>query len=158
MIGMVHGGEWASTVMDKVVADGRYGVKLGQSWRDAEVDLRDAIEEAADADEFLREHRPTVELTGGKFSSGQVPRDHPLPGGLADVAEAVLQRRPDLLGKPYGADMRLLVNEGRTPTVIFGPGDVAVAHSADEFVPLSEVVACARVLAAWVVKEIGAGV
>ncbi len=157
MIGMVHGGEWASTVMDKVVADGRYGVKLGQTWRDAEVDLRDAIEEAADADDFLREHRPTVELTGGKFSSGQVPRDHPLPVGLADVAEAVLQRRPDLLGKPYGADMRLLVNEGRTPTVIFGPGDVAVAHSADEFVPLSEVVACARVLAAWVVKEIGAG-
>jgi acetylornithine deacetylase/succinyl-diaminopimelate desuccinylase-like protein len=38
--------------------------------------------------------------------------------------------------------------------VIFGPGDVRVAHSADEFVPLDEVADCARVLAAWVVREL----
>ena len=50
--------------------------------------------------------------------------------------------------------MRLLVNEGTTPTVIFGPGDVRYAHSADEHVPLAEVVDCARVLAAWVVREL----
>ena len=36
--------------------------------------------------------------------------------------------------------------------MIFGPGDVKVAHSADEHVPLDEVEACARVLAAWVVR------
>ena len=64
-------------------------------------------------------------------------------------------RRPALLGEPYGADMRLFINEGGTPCVIFGPGDVKVAHSADEHVPLDEVEACARVLAAWVVRELG---
>jgi acetylornithine deacetylase len=41
--------------------------------------------------------------------------------------------------------------------VIFGPGDVKLAHSADERVPLAEVEACARTLAAWVVRELGAG-
>jgi acetylornithine deacetylase len=51
--------------------------------------------------------------------------------------------------------MRLFVNEGNTPCVIFGPGDVRVAHSANEYVPLDQVVACARVLAAWVVTELG---
>jgi acetylornithine deacetylase/succinyl-diaminopimelate desuccinylase-like protein len=51
--------------------------------------------------------------------------------------------------------MRLLVNEGATPTVIFGPGNVRVAHSADEYVSLDEVADCARVLAAWVVRELG---
>jgi acetylornithine deacetylase len=55
------------------------------------------------------------------------------------------------VGVPYGADMRLLVREGATPTVMFGPGDVRVAHAADEHVELADVVACARVLAAWVV-------
>jgi acetylornithine deacetylase len=50
--------------------------------------------------------------------------------------------------------MRLLVNEGRTPTVIFGPGHVTRAHIADEAVPLDDVVACARALAAWVVTEL----
>jgi acetylornithine deacetylase len=75
---------------------------------------------------------------------------------LADAAEATLGRRPELVGEPYGADMRLLVNEGATPTVIFGPGDVRVAHSADEYVPLAEVADCARVLATWVVRELAA--
>ena len=50
--------------------------------------------------------------------------------------------------------MRLFVNVGDTPCVIFGPGDVKVAHSADEHVPLEEVDACARVLAAWVSREL----
>ncbi len=79
-----------------------------------------------------------------------MPSDHPLPIGLADVAERVTGRRPALLGEPYGADMQMFVNVGGTPCVIFGPGDVKVAHSADEHVPLDEVETCARVLAAWV--------
>jgi len=70
------------------------------------------------------------------------------------VAEQVTGRRPALIGEPYGADMRLLINEGRTPTVIFGPGDVRAAHAADESVPLDEVVECARVLTAWLAQEL----
>jgi acetylornithine deacetylase len=155
ILGMVRGGDWASTVMDRVVADGRYGVRLGQTPAEAEAELRACIAAACAEDEFLRDHPVIVECVGGRFGSARVPSDHPLPTGLARVAETVTGRRPELLGEPYGADMRLLVEEGRTPTVIFGPGDVRVAHSADEHVPLAEVEACARVLAAWVVDELG---
>ncbi len=155
IIGKVGGGDWASTVLDRVVAEGRYGVKLGQTWRDAEADLRACVGAACAADPFLRDHPVGLELTGGRFSSARVPADHPLPVSVAAAAEAVLGRRPALLGEPYGADMRLLVNEGSTPTVIYGPGDVRVAHSADEHVALAEVADCARVLAAWVVRELG---
>jgi len=154
IIGKVSGGDWASTVIDRVVAEGRYGVKLGQTWRDAERDLLRCIDDANESDPFLREHPATVELTGGRFSSARVPADHPLPTSLAAVAEPLLGRAVALQGEPYGADMRLLVNEGRTPTVIFGPGDKRVAHSADEWVSTDEVVACARTLAAWLVREL----
>ncbi len=155
IVGIVQGGEWASTVLDQVVAYGRYGVRLGQTPADAEADLRAAVAEACADDAFLRDHPVTVEITGGRFGSARVPSDHPLPVGLADVAEAVTGRRPTLLGEPYGADMQMFVNHGDTPCVIFGPGDVKVAHSADEHVPLDEVETCARVLAAWVRREIG---
>lgn len=155
IIGIVRGGEWASSVMDQIVADGRYGVALGETWRDAEVRLRACIAAAAEADPFLRDHPPTVELVGGRFSSAQIPADHPLPVSLSAAAEVTLGRKPAMLGEPYGADMRLLVNEGKTPTVIYGPGHIAEAHSADESVPVDDVVACARVLAAWVVRELG---
>ena len=154
IVGMVSGGDWPSTVMDRVVAQGRYGVKLGQTWREAEADLRDAIDEASDADPFLREHRPTVEITGGRFSSARVAAEHPLPVRLADAAEATTGRRPELIGVPYGADMRLLAHEGRTPTVIYGPGDIHVAHSADEWTSLLQVVECGQVLAAWLEREL----
>ena len=153
IIGKVEGGDWASTVVDRIVAEGRYGVRLGQSWRDAEADLRACIEAACASNPFLRDHRATVETTGGRFSSSEVPADHPLPVGLARAAEGVTGRRPGLVGEPYGADMRLLVNEGRTPTVIFGPGNVKVAHAADEYVPLDQVSTCARVLAVWALRE-----
>ena len=152
IIGKVSGGEWASTVIDTVIAEGRYGVRLGQTVREAERELRSAIEAACEADDFLRNHPAIVEVTGGRFSSARIPADHPLPVGLADTVASVIGRRPALRGEPYGADMRLLVNEGATPTVIFGPGDPAVAHSANEHVPLAEVVDCARVLAVWLVR------
>jgi acetylornithine deacetylase len=154
IIGKVSGGAWASSVIDRIEAEGRYGVKLGQTWRDAERDLLRCIDDANEADPFLRDHPATVELTGGKFSSARVPADHPLPVGLAAVAAAVLGHEPPLTGEPYGADMRLLVQQGNTPTVIFGPGDKRVAHSADEWVSVDDVAACARTLAAWLVREL----
>ena len=154
IIGKVSGGDWASTVIDRIVAEGRYGVKLGQSWRDAERDLLRCIDDANESDPFLRDHPATVELTGGRFSSARIPADHPLATGLAGVAGPMLGRAIAFQGEPYGADMRLLVNEGGTPTVIFGPGDKRVAHSADEWVSVDEVVACARTLAVWLVREL----
>jgi len=157
IVGKVAGGEWASTVMDRVVAEGRYGVRLGQAPADAAAELRACIQAACAADPFLREHPAEVEVFGAEFASARVPADHPLPAQLAAVAGAITGRRPALLGVPYGADMRLFINVGDTPCVIFGPGDVRLAHGANERVPLAEVEACARVLAAWVVEELGAG-
>jgi acetylornithine deacetylase len=154
IIGIVRGGEWASMVMDRVVAEGRYGVALGETWRDAEVRLRECIAAAVAKHPFLRDHPPSLELVGGLFSSARVPADHPLPISLAAAIVATLGRQPAYIGEPYGADMRLLVNEGQTPTVIFGPGHIAEAHSADEAVPIDDVVDCAKVLAAWVVETL----
>ena len=155
IIGMISGGEWASTVLDRVVAEGRYGVRLGQSPDDAADELRACITEACAADPFLRDHPATVEITGGRFGSARVPDDHALVEGLAAVATAIGGRAPERYGAPYGADMRLFVNVGDTPCVIYGPGHARHAHSADERVPLAEVATCARVLAAWVSREIG---
>jgi len=154
IIGTVHGGDWASTVPDLLIAEGRYGVRAGQVAEEAADELRTVIAVACAADPWLREHPATLTVAGGRFSSAEIAADHPLPTGLAAAAESVLGRRPPFVGVPYGADMRLLVRQGGTPTVMFGPGDVRVAHAADEHVALDDVVACARVLAAWVIREL----
>jgi len=154
VIGKVRGGDWASTVIDRLVVEGRYGVRLGQTAAQAGEELRAVIAAAAATDPWLLEHPPVLELTGGCFDSAEVPADHPLPAGLAEAASAILGREPERVGEPYGADMRLFVRHGDTPAVLFGPGSVLEAHAADESVPLDEVVDCARILALWVVREL----
>ena len=155
MIGIVSGGEWASTVMDRLVADGRYGVRLGQTTAGAEADLRACIAAACAEDPFLRDHPVGVEITGARFASSSVPAGHPLPVSLAAAMREVTGRDPELIGVPYGCDMRLFIDVGETPCVVFGPGDVSLAHGPDESVPLDEVEACAAVLATWVERELG---
>jgi acetylornithine deacetylase len=155
-LGRVEGGEWSSTVPDRVTVEGRYGVRLGETPEEAERSLRAAVAAAAEADEWLCEHPPLVEMTGGRFASASLPHTDPLPWGLGETARDVLGKLPDFVGVPYGADMRLLVNEGATPTVLYGPGDPFGAHAPDEHVELEEVARCARVLAVWVMRALAA--
>jgi acetylornithine deacetylase len=116
--------------------------------------LRDAVAAAAEQDEWLRDHPPEVEITGGRFASAQVPHTHVLPWSLGGTARDVLGKLPDFTGMPYGADMRLLVHQGATPTVLYGPGDPLVAHAPDEHIDLEQIARCARVLAVWTMRAL----
>ena len=152
ILGTVRGGEWASTVPDLVVAEGRYGVRLGQDSSGAFAELRAVIERACAADDWLRDHPASVEVVGGRFDPVDLAADDPLPASLARVVADVDGSAAPTVAVPYGSDMRLWVRVGGTPCVLFGPGDVRDAHAANESVSIDEVVRCARVLAAWLVR------
>lgn len=149
IIGQVEGGNWASTVMDRVVGHGRYGVTLGQDAAQAAFDLRTAVAESCAVHPFLSEHPAEVTVWGARFDSANVPSDHALPVAVAAAHKAVTSSDVPMVGAPYGADMRLFIQEASTPTVMYGPGSVRMAHAANEYVPLDEVVVCAEVLARW---------
>jgi acetylornithine deacetylase len=153
-LGRVSGGEWSSTVPDRITVEGRYGVRVDESPEQAEAALRAAVAAACEGDEWLRDHPAVVELTGGRFASAVVPHTDALPWSLGESARDVLGKLPDFVGVPYGADMRLLVNEGATPTVLYGPGDPFLAHAPDEHVELEDVARCARVLAVWIMRAL----
>jgi acetylornithine deacetylase len=53
-------------------------------------------------------------------------------------------QEPEIEGAPYGSDLRLFVNLGGIPALLFGPGDVNVAHMPDEHVGIQEVILAAR--------------
>ncbi len=86
-----------------------------------------------------------AKLTQGLARPGtEIPNDSPLVAGLlaACTAEGVDSR---LAGMTAWVDAAFL-NQAGTPAVCFGPGSIAQAHSADEWIDPSEIVACAAVL------------
>ncbi len=139
-VGKISGGEWASSVSEEVLLEGRYGIRPGEELFEAKDGFEKVVEKAAMGDDWLRSNKPEVEWWGGRFESASVD---PLVGVAASIQEAhqtVTETEPIVTGVPYGSDMGLLVNHGATPTVLYGPGDVRDAHRPDEFVPVHEVI------------------
>jgi succinyl-diaminopimelate desuccinylase len=87
----------------------------------------------------------------------QVPRpplelmpEHPLTRALASTVGQLTGRTPALRGWAAYTDGGLLQMAG-IPTVVFGPGDLKLAHTDDEHIVLEEVVTAAKVYAAFAV-------
>jgi len=137
-VGTLRAGDWASSVPETLVAEGRYGVAVGEEPAAARRAFEGAIARAAAADPWLRDHPPEVEWWGGRFDSAVTDVRDPIVTTLSAAITALTGAAPPVEGVTYGSDMRLLVNTGGIPTVLFGPGDVRVAHMPDEFVPVDE--------------------
>jgi acetylornithine deacetylase len=154
-VGTVHAGDWASSVPDTLVAEGRCGVAVGEDVAAARRAFEGAVACAAAADPWLAGHPPEVEWWGGRFDPAVTGLDDPIVTSLVAAARDVTGAPPVVEGVTYGADMRLLVNVGRIPTVLFGPGDVRVAHMPDEHVPIADLETAARALVVLAVRFCG---
>lgn len=155
-VGMMHAGEWASNVPDKLVAEGRLGVRLDEDPRQTRIALEDAVTEVSAKHDWLRENRPVVTWPGGQFASGRIDRDNPL---VEDVRSAVVDTTggnpPPIGAEVYGSDLRLYVGIGGIPTLHYGPGNIRAAHGAQEHVDLDELVRATRSLTVLAMRRCG---
>ncbi len=154
-IGKIQGGNWLSTVPEELIAEGRFGIFPGELLETARAELEKCVDTTAASDPWLKEHRPTLEWFEGQFESSITSTEEPIAQCLSACHEELLGQAPGVYAAPYGSDQRLFTNVGKIPTVLYGPGDVAFAHTADEFVVLEDVFTCARVLALTVAKWCG---
>ena len=154
-LGTVHGGEWPGTVPEKVVFEGRIGVKVGESRSEAMRQLEDKVDAVADGDPWLSVNRPRVEWAGYSFAPSRVEPGHPIVEAVAGAYRDAVGVEPVYEGMTYASDARLLIDVGGTPTIVFGPGDVRDAHSADESVSLEDLDRTVRTLALTVLRYLG---
>jgi len=54
-------------------------------------------------------------------------------------------RDPGITGFPATCDMRFMVNQGRIPTVILGPGSLEQAHARDEHIEIRQIIDAKRI-------------
>ncbi|GAA3171397.1 ArgE/DapE family deacylase [Nonomuraea roseoviolacea] len=151
-IGTVRAGDWASTVPDLLVAEGRLGVRLDEDPADARAALKEAVHGAASP--WLRENPPVVTWPGGQFASGRLPEGHPLLGEVNRAVADVSGAWPREAAAPYGSDLRLYA-AGGIPSLHYGPGDVRFAHAPREQVELAELREVTRALALLAVRLCG---
>ena len=145
-IGTVHGGDWASTVPDLLVAEGRMGVALDEPVAHARAALERAVSLACAEHPFLRDTPVEVQWWGGQFAPGRSDADHLLDAVRRAHAHAVPHLpSPQTYGAPYGSDLRLLAPH--LPTVQYGPGDTRDAHAPDESIEVHHLHAATKTLA-----------
>jgi acetylornithine deacetylase len=157
-VGVVRAGNWASTVPESLVAEGRVGLIPGEEVDPFKDLVAERIATAAGRDPWLREHPPELAWFGGQFAPAEVPPDAPICEAVKRAHEQVTGEKPVVEGVPYGADMRLFTHFGDMPCVMYGAGDVNMAHAPDEHISITELLSAtatvACLLADWCGAEI----
>ena len=116
-------------------------------------EITDWIQRAASADSWLADHPPTIEWAP-EVPSAEVSADEPIVPALRAAAAAV-GRAGGVAGLDNWHDGATFTRFGGTPSVCFGPGDIAAAHTVDESVPVADLVACAQALAVAAMRFCG---
>ena len=107
----------------------------------------DAMQEIENACESVRAREPRLDARITQTTSqlpSDVSTDAPIVQRLMRALSA--ERAPTKIeGMSAWTDAALL-NAAGIPTVCFGPGDIALAHAAEEFVPIAQIETATRVL------------
>jgi succinyl-diaminopimelate desuccinylase len=97
----------------------------------------------------------TLELSPDEYSlevqtfcePSEISADNGFVSVMSDAVKAMTGKRPAITGLPFTTDARFMRNDLGIPTVVFGPGELAVAHTVDEYVEVDSLVEAASVFA-----------
>ena len=121
-IGTVHAGDWASSVPDLLVAEGRLSVALDEPVENAKAEFKAAVAAAYQDDDWLRE-RPSMSVGGADIPP---PVDCRLTrSGRADEASTARRECSAATGR-VGCAVRQrpsAARHGKIPTSQYGPGE-----------------------------------
>jgi len=154
-IGTLRAGSWASTVPDLLIAEGRAGLAPGENLETFKGEFAAEVQAIAARDPWLHQHPPRIEWLEGQFAPSQVAADHEMVQLLSEAASVVLPAPPAISGVTYGADMRHFVNTGGMPCLMFGAGDVRLAHAPNESIVIDDVLKATTILALFIARWCG---
>ena len=144
-VGIIKAGTSFNMVPDRCEAIIERRQIPGESVADVESELEEVLGVARRRHPDLRVEVLSPVVFGDLLDT---PADAPIVRVLRDAVADVCGHA-NVIGVSYGSDAATLAAAG-IPSVLCGPGDILYAHSADEFVPIAEVVQAAAIYArAW---------
>jgi len=147
VIGEVCGGTYATVTANQCVVRGCMYFAHGLGPVSQIMDrIRDCIARGTQSDPWFEEH-PVETVFLHHRNSAKINQDHEIIKTLCDSTTFVSGKYPSVLGSPYSSDMDALLNQGKIPTVIYGPGAICYAHKADELISIDEFISSVKALA-----------
>lgn len=116
-------------------------------------EVENYVHQFCQLDDWLKEHPPTFEWKLS-WPPNNVPLDHPITKTMVAAHELATGQPAKFQGFHAASDVTFLGWAG-IPAIIYGPGDVMVAHSIDEYVYTSEVIDASKGLAYAVMNWCG---
>jgi succinyl-diaminopimelate desuccinylase len=151
---LISGGSAPNVVPDRCEVDIDRRVIPGESDRDEVLDpFRRLIED-------IRSDHPEVviDLEIREWTdAAEAEPDSAIAEAVRVAVRAVRDESPPDVGFPGITDARYYLNDAGIPSVILGPGSLTVAHTADEWIDVAEMVDAARVYARTFVGFLGVG-
>ena len=154
-IGTVSAGSWPSSVPESLAAEGRAGLVPGEDLTTFKSELAAEVATLAAADDWLRNNPPLVTWLDGQFAPAGVSLDSPLVSVMSQAWTATTSSQPRIEAVTYGADMRHFVITGGMPCVMFGAGDVRLAHAPNESIPLADLFTAITTTAVFIAEWCG---
>ena len=152
-IGTIHGGEYPSTVAGHVVIEGGVGFLPNKNLDRIKQELHQVVQALEDL--WIREHY-TLDFPKLHNEAFEAPFDHPLVTTLKQSCERI-GLHPDVCGLDVSCDARLYAIKGKMPTLVFGPGNIADAHSHHEKINVADILLTAEALLGFLMDWCGTG-
>jgi len=148
-IGTIRGGDQPSTVAAQCI------VQIDRRWIPSE-SVESVLDELQHLLALVRQRMPGLQTALRRVPGGmatmihgpvEIAPDHPLVSAAQAARREVYGQSGPLVAFPAWTDASLLSREGKIPCIVCGPGDLSLAHSAEESIRLAEVLEAAEIYA-----------
>lgn len=146
-VGTITGGLSVNTVPDHCTIEIDRRLVPGEQPEPARQHVIDFVAAHTSLEKYVQHDPPFMQSAGLNDA-----HNHDLAQRLVAAIQATTNRTPQTLGVAFGTDAFCYDGAG-VPSVVFGPGSIKQAHTADEWVPVAEVEQAAeaiyRFIAEW---------
>lgn len=146
-LGIFQGGQFTSATPEYCMLEGCIEFVPGEKHEDVVAQLEGAVQSVVDKDPFLQAHPPRVEWFGLLYDPAETETSHPFVQNMMRSYQAVTGQAPTVNGFEAGTDMRTLRNYLGVPGLMFGPGELKMAHAPNEYVFIEEYLTAIQVIA-----------
>ncbi len=148
-VGIVHGGDWASTVAGECVTHFRLGLFPGQRCGALMQEIERRVAEVAQQDPWLREFPPKVEYIGFRAEGCSFDPSSDLARALGAAHQAWRNGPPKELTATCTTDVRFFNLYYDIPATCYGPAASDI-HGVDECVSVDSMQRVAQVMTSFI--------